>query len=251
MDTQTLQAELRLAQAQVKETRNAKQTAIAVMAQRNSELTYAQNSLKRSEDLLERGFVSPQKLDADRMAQLTAAAALVAARSRVVELESAIEAAVATVERVKSDIDDSALRAPRAGRIQYRLAEPGEVLPAGGKVLSMLDISDVYMTVFVPEAPAGRLAIGAQARLVLDAAPQYVVPARVIFVAADAQFTPKTVETASERQKLAFRVKLQIDPDLLRRYRTRVKAGVPGMAYVQTDPSTPWPANLEVRLPPS
>lgn len=249
MDTQTLQAELRLAQAQVKETRNAKQTAIAVVAQRASELAYAQNSLKRSEDLLERGFVSRQKLDADRTAELTAEAALVAARSRVVELESAIEAAVATVERVNSEIEDSTLRAPRAGRVQYRLAEPGEVLPAGGKVVSMLDVSDVYMTVFVPEAPAGRLAIGAEARLVLDAAPQYVVPARVTFVASDAQFTPKTVETASERQKLVFRVKLQIDPDLLRKYRTRVKAGVPGMAYVRTDPSTPWPADLEVRLP--
>jgi HlyD family secretion protein len=249
MDTQTLQAELRLAQAQVKETRNAKQTAIAVVAQRASELAYAQNSLKRSEDLLERGFVSRQKLDADRTAELTAEAALVAARSRVVELESAIEAAVATVERVNSEIEDSTLRAPRAGRVQYRLAEPGEVLPAGGKVVSMLDVSDVYMTVFVPEAPAGRLAIGAEARLVLDAAPQYVVPARVTFVASDAQFTPKTVETASERQKLVFRVKLQIDPDLLRKYRTRVKAGVPGMAYVRTDASTPWPADLEVRLP--
>jgi HlyD family secretion protein len=167
----------------------------------------------------------------------------------VVELESAIEAAVATVERVNSEIEDSTLRAPRAGRVQYRLAEPGEVLPAGGKVVSMLDVSDVYMTVFVPEAPAGRLAIGAEARLVLDAAPQYVVPARVTFVASDAQFTPKTVETASERQKLVFRVKLQIDPDLLRKYRTRVKAGVPGMAYVRTDASTPWPADLEVRLP--
>jgi HlyD family secretion protein len=251
MDTQTLEAELRQAQAQVEQARNAKRTAIAVVAQRSSELTYAQNSLKRSEDLLERGFVSRQKLDADRTAELTAEAALVAARSRVVEAQSAIEAAIATVERVKSEIDDSALRAPRAGRVQYRLAEPGEVLPAGGKVVSMLDVSDVYMTVFVPEAPAGRLAIGAQARLVLDAAPQYVVPARVTFVAADAQFTPKTVETASERQKLAFRVKLQIDPDLLRKYRTRVKAGMPGMAYVQTDPSTPWPANLEVRLPQS
>jgi HlyD family secretion protein len=249
MDTLTLEAELRQAQAQVKEARNAKDTAVAVVAQRKSELTYAQNSLRRSEELLQRGFVSQQKLDADRTAELTAEAALTAARSRVVEAESAIEAALATVERVKTEIDDSALRAPRAGRVQYRLAEPGEVLPAGGKVLSMLDVSDVYMTVFVPEAPAGRLAIGAQARLVLDAAPQYVVPAQVTFVAADAQFTPKTVETASERQKLVFRVKLQIAPDLLRKYRTRVKAGVPGMAYVQTDPGTPWPANLEVRLP--
>jgi HlyD family secretion protein len=249
MDTLTLEAELRQAQAQVREARNAKETALAVVAQRKSELTYAQNSLKRSEELLQRGFVSQQKLDADRTAELTAEAALMAAKSRVVEAQSAIEATLATVERVKTEIDDSALRAPRAGRVQYRLAEPGEVLPAGGKVVSMLDVSDVYMTVFVPEAPAGRLAIGAQARLVLDAAPQYVVPARVTFVAADAQFTPKTVETASERQKLVFRVKLQIDPELLRKYRTRVKAGVPGMAYVQADPGTPWPANLEVRLP--
>jgi HlyD family secretion protein len=249
MDAQTLEAELRQAQAQVNEARNAKETAVAVVAQRKSELTYAQNSLRRSEELLQRGFVSQQKLDADRTAELTAAAALTAARSRVVEAQSAIEAAIATVERVKTEIDDSALRAPRAGRVQYRLAEPGEVLPAGGKVVSMLDVSDVYMTVFIPEAPAGRLAIGAQARLILDAAPQYVVPARVTFVAADAQFTPKTVETASERQKLVFRVKLQIDPELLRKYRTRVKAGVPGMAYVQTDPGTLWPPKLEVRLP--
>ena len=51
----------------------------------------------------------------------------------------------------------------------------------------MLDLSDVYMTVFLPESAAGRLAIGAQARLVLDVAPQYVVPAKVTFVAAEAQ----------------------------------------------------------------
>ena len=113
----------------------------------------------------------------------------------------------------------------------------------------MLDLSDVYMTVFLPEATAGRLAIGAQARIVLDVAPQYVIPAKVSFVAAEAQFTPKTVETAAERQKLVFRVKAQIAPELLRKYRTRVKAGLPGVAYVQVDPHAQWPPDLEVKLP--
>lgn len=249
MDTQVLDAELRQAQAQLNQARNAKATAQAVVDQRESELTYAQNTLKRSEELVAKGFVSPQKLDADRTGMLTGKAALVAARSQVVQAQSAIEAAQASVERFKADLEDSALKAPRAGRVQYRLAEPGEVLAPGGKVVSMLDLSDVYMTVFLPETTAGRLAIGAQARLVLDVAPQYVIPAKVTFVAAEAQFTPKTVETAAERQKLVFRVKAQIGPDLLRKYRTRVKAGLPGVTYVQLDPNAQWPPNLEVKLP--
>jgi HlyD family secretion protein len=250
MDTQVLEAELRQAEAQVSQARNATETAKAVVAQREGELTFAQNTLKRSEDLVQKGFISPQKLDGDRTAMLTAKAVLVAARSQVVQSQSAIQAAQATVERIKADLDDSVLKAPRAGRVQYRLAEAGEVLSAGGKVVSILDLSDVYMTVFLPEATAGRLAIGAQARLVLDVAPQYVIPAKVGFVAAEAQFTPKTVETAAERQKLVFRVKARIDPDLLRKYRTRVKSGMPGVAYVQVDPSAQWPQNLEVKLPP-
>jgi len=57
------------------------------------------------------------------------------------------------------------------------------------------------------------------------------------------------VETTAERQKLAFRVKAQIDPDLLRKYITRVKAGLPGVAYVQLDRNAQWPPNLEVKLP--
>ena len=91
--------------------------------------------------------------------------------------------------------------------------------------------------------------MGAEARLVLDAAPQYVIPAKVSFVADVAQFTPKTVETAEERQKLMFRIRARIDPQLLREHKARVKTGLPGMAYVQLDPQAEWPAHLEVRLP--
>jgi HlyD family secretion protein len=81
------------------------------------------------------------------------------------------------------DIDDSALAAPRAGRVQYRVAQPREVLPAGGRVLNLVDITDVYMNFFVPTADAGRLALGAEARIMLDAAPGFVIPASISLVA--------------------------------------------------------------------
>lgn len=111
----------------------------------------------------------------------------------------------------------------------------------------MVDLSDVYMTFFLPTAVVGRVALGTEVRLVLDAAPQYVIPARVSFVADVAQFTPKTVETASERQKLMFRVRAQIPPDLLRKYITQVKTGLPGVAYIRLNPKVEWPAHLQVK----
>jgi len=250
MDALALQAELRQAQAQLAQATSAIATANAVVAQRVSELTLAQSTLRRSQDLVQRNYITAQKLDSDRAQMLSAEAALAAARSKVVEAQFALEAANAAVTHISTDLDDSVLKVPRAGRIQYRLAEPGEVLGAGGKVLNMIDLADVYMTVFLPEGNAGRVAIGAEARLVLDAAPQYVIPAKVTFVAAEAQFTPKTVETQAEREKLVFRVKAQIAPELLQTYLTRVKTGLPGVAYVRIDANAAWPEKLQVKLPP-
>jgi HlyD family secretion protein len=250
MDTSVLRAQLREAQAHLAKARTAVATANAVVAQRNSELALAESVLKRSEQLVQGGFISAQKLDTDRSQLQVVKATLTASQSLATEARSAVSAAEATVARIAADIDDSVLHAPTAGRVQYRLAEPGEVLAAGGKVISMLNLAEVYMTVFLPEATAGRLAVGAEARLVFDAAPQYVVPAYVSFVAAEAQFTPKTVETSTERQKLVFRVKAQIDPQLLRKYWSRVKAGMPGVAYVRVDPTARWPESLAIRLPP-
>jgi len=121
-------------------------------------------------------------------------------------------------------------------------------LSGGGRVLNLVDLSDVHMTFFLPTAQAGRIGIGAEARIMLDAAPQFVIPAKISFVADVAQFTPKTVETEEERQKLMFRIKAQIPQDLLRKYIQYVKTGLPGRAYVQLDPQVEWPAYLQDTL---
>jgi HlyD family secretion protein len=177
-----------------------------------------------------------------------AVAALAAARIDVDYREAAIAAAAAHVERIKTDVADSTLTSPIRGRVLYRLAEPGEVLAAGGKVVTVLELSDVYMTIFLPAEEAGRAVIGSEGRIVLDAAPHLVIPAAVSFVAPRAQFTPKEVETRTEREKLMFRVKVRIDPELLARHADKVKTGLPGMAYVRLDARAEWPEHLHVKL---
>ena len=251
------------AEAQVAVRESDRQAALALVAQRQSELDAAQRRLARSQTLVREGASSDQEVDDDRArersleaavvasrAQAEAAqAAITAARTQVASARAAVTAAQATVARIKADIDDSALVAPRSGRVQYRIAQPGEVIGGGGKVLNLVDLSDVYMTFFLPEAVAGKLALGSEVRIVLDAAPQLVIPARVSFVASTAQFTPKTVETASERQKMMFRVKAQIAPELLQKHVQLVKTGLPGMAWLKLDANAPWPAHLAVKLP--
>lgn len=241
-----------------------KQAALALVAQRQSELDAAQRRLARTQVLVREGAASEQEVDDDRArersfqaavvaakAQVDAAqAAITAARTQVTGARATVVAAEATVARIQADIEDSALAAPRGGRVQYRIAQPGEVIGGGGKVLNLVDLSDVYMTFFLPEQVAGRVALGSDVRIVLDAAPQFVIPAKVSFVASTAQFTPKTVETASERQKLMFRVKAQIAPDLLQKHLAQVKTGLPGVAWLKLDAQAAWPAHLAVKVAP-
>lgn len=277
MDTQVLQAQIKQAEAQVRQAENAVLTAQAVVEQRENEknaaeagvnqriaeLTAAQKRYSRTHQLIADNAVARQQLDDDLAVQQSkeaalasaraqvwsAKAAIIAAKSQVIEAESTVEAVKANVERLEADIIDSQLKTDRQARVQYRVAQPGEVLAAGGKVLNLVDLNDVYMTFFLPTAQAGRVAIDSDVRLILDAAPQYVIPARVSYVASVAQFTPKTVETSSEREKLMFRIRARIDPKLLEKHLDQVKTGLPGMAYLKLDTAAQWPVKLQVNVP--
>lgn len=277
MDTQVLQAQIKQAEAQVRQAENAVLTAQAVVEQRENEknaaeagvnqriaeLTAAQKRYSRTHQLIADNAVARQQLDDDLAVQQSkeaalasaraqvwsAKAAIIAAKSQVIEAESTVEAVKANVERLEADIIDSQLKTDRQARVQYRVAQPGEVLAAGGKVLNLVDLNDVYMTFFLPTAQAGRVAIDSDVRLILDAAPQYVIPAKVSYVASVAQFTPKTVETSSEREKLMFRIRARIDPKLLEKHLDQVKTGLPGMAYLKLDTAAQWPVKLQVNVP--
>ena len=106
------------------------------------------------------------------------------------------------------------------------------------------------MDAYLPTVDAGRVRPGSEARIVLDAYPDHVIPAKVVFLASQAQFTPKTVETKDERDKLMFRIRVRIDPERLRGRAELVRSGLPGMAYLRTDPSMVWPPKLQASAPP-
>lgn len=272
MDVVQLNAQKRQAEAQLRRASIAIETAKAMVAQAEAQERAAEaavdqaqamadaaaQKLARSEQLVKTNAVSQQVLDDDRAkdreakagvaaAEASHAAALAgitSAQAQVVDAEAAIDAAKASIDSITASIDDATLVAPRSGRIQYLVAQEGEVVGSGGRILSLVDLGDVYMTVFLPTSQAGRVQIGSEVRLTLDAAPGIAIPATVSYVADVAQFTPKTVETAEEREKLMFRVRAKVDPELLSRYVAYVKTGLPGMAYLKTLPDAEWPASL-------
>ena len=235
IDATVLRSQLRAAEADL-------QQALSIVAQRKITLASAQRQNKRFQVLIKDGSISVKESEDATMALNSAVAVLSGA-------VSAVMAARANIERIQAEINDCTLKSPRDGRVQYIVARPGEVVAGGGRVLSMVDLSDVFMTFFLPTAAAGKIVPDSEVRLIIDAAPKFVIPANISFIADVAQFTPKTVETKMEREKLMFKVRARIPSDLLKKHILQVKTGLPGMAYVRLDQTSPWPAHLQVRLP--
>jgi HlyD family secretion protein len=245
MDTRDLSASLKKSQAAVSQAQKAIDEADANVVQQTSLVLLGQQEFDRASTLWQKGAQTKEVVDQRRETLDAAAAALKAAQDRVVESQHAMEASTHDVELNEVNIADNTLVAPTEGRIQYRISNIGEVLPSGGKVFTMLDISYVYMDVYLPTEAAGKVKIGSDARIVLDAIPKLSIPAKVSFVATQAQFTPKTVETQSERDTLMFRIRAKIDPGRLRLHAEEVRSGLPGETYLLLDSATAWPARLQ------
>jgi HlyD family secretion protein len=251
MDTSDLKAQRKQYEQVVRQGQRALDLAKANYAQQQAVVTFDQRELERTTYLVPRGYATQETLDQQRQALASATTAPNGDAAAIAGAEHAVAAATHQVEYYRVDIADNSLVAPKDGPIEYRVANVGEVLAAGGKVFTMLDASYVYMDIYLPTDEAGRVRIGSEARIVLDAYPAHVIPAHVVFVASEAQFTPKTVETKEERDKLMFRIRVRIDPGRLRGREAIVRSGLPGEAYVLTGPSAVWPKSLQPSPPPS
>jgi len=249
MDTDELSAVLDRAKADVALARQLKAEAEALVLQRESERLRAEHELDRARALLAGENISEAIFEDRETTYHVAEAVLGAAKARVATAESQIAAAQAEVRRIAAQIEDATLVAPIPGRVLYRLAEPGEVVGAGAAILTLLSLEDVYMEVFLPAREAGLLPIGAEARIVLDVLPDFAIPASVTFVSPEAQFTPKQVETLSERVQLVFRVRVRIPEDLIAGRIEHVKTGLRGIAVIRLDSDSAWPESLNRRIP--
>ena len=172
-------AQLRGAQADVQKAKDALTAAEAEIVSRRSALEFAKSDLERGQELMKSGSITKQVVEQRKRNFDVAVAAVQSFTSQRNQALSAIKNSEAEVERVESIIHDLTLVSPRLGRVQYQLARAGEVVAAGAPIVTVLDLTDVYMTLFLPAADAGRLAVGDEARIILDAVPDYVVPSAV------------------------------------------------------------------------
>jgi HlyD family secretion protein len=244
IDTRDLQAQLSQARAQIAQARQVVAQNTADLTQMGSQLKLTAQELQRARVLNERGYETHQVLDQRQSQFDSAAAAYRSAEAKIAAAVAGVESATHNAALIEVNIADNTLVAPKDGPILYRLANVGEVLPGGGKAFTMLDATYVYMDIFLPTQTAGRVKIGDEASIVLDAFPTKPIRATVSFLSARNEFTPKTVETQSERDKLMFRVRVRIDPALLRAHEAEVRSGLPGLAYIRLD-QTPWPAAVQ------
>jgi HlyD family secretion protein len=249
MDTAELEAELARGKAKIAEAQETENQIKAEILEKESNLRYETQEFARNRELFSRRVISREEMEKSQTKRDISQAAVDAVKAKLLVNRRTIEAATADVQNTQVKIVDSTLLSPVNGRVLYRLAQEREVLGAGGKVLTLVNLDDIFMEIFLPSDEAARIDPGAEARIVIDARPEYAARANVTFVSPEAQFTPKQVETRTERDKLMFRVKLRVPHELILPYIERVKTGVRGVGYVKIDPATPWPERLERRFP--
>jgi HlyD family secretion protein len=251
LDTVTLDANLAEANASVAAAEERLALANASIAKQKSEIALANIEVNRSRNLVREGAGSQRELDVRRTRVETTKAGYDEAVAALQTAKQQVEVAKANAATIQTRINDATLKSPVTGRVLYRLAEPGEVLGAGGKALTLVNLEDIYMEIFLPSEQAARTKIGAEARITVDYAPNRAVAGHVSFVSPEAQFTPKEVETRSEREKLMFRVKIQLPKALASQYVESIKTGVRGVGYVKVDQSAVWPPWLQNLVPAS
>jgi HlyD family secretion protein len=245
MDTITLESQLAEAKASQASAQEQLAVAKASIARSTTQNQLAKIEKSRAGALVQARAGSQRDLDVRSATVNTTRASIAEEIAKLSVAQQQVKVAEANVATIQSRIDDATLTSPVLGRVLYRLAEPGEVVDAGGKVLTLVNLEDVYMEIFLPSNRAAAIRIGSEARLEVDYLPDHVVRGYVSFVSPEAQFTPKEVETKSEREKLMFRVKIQVPKEFVMQYIDRVKTGVRGVGYVMTRDDAKWPSWLD------
>jgi len=245
LDTATLESQLEEAKAGVEAAHEKLALAKASIVKQKSQIKLADIEVARAQNLVKQGAGSQRELDVRKTHVETTRASLAEAEASVQTAAQQVEVAKANAATMQTRIDDATLKSPVTGRVLYRLAEPGEVLAPGGKALTVVNLEDIYMEFFLPSEQAASVKVGAEGRITLDYDAERSVAANVSFVSPEAQFTPKQVETQSEREKLMFRVKIRVPKEMAGQYVEQIKTGVRGVGYVKINESAVWPDRLQ------
>lgn len=238
-----VEAQLAQAQAAYQQAMQGLKRAQAEIEAYKEQLEVAKLEYENGQKLRKDNLISSTELTRRQAQYKVAEASLTGAQAAQSEMEAAVAQALAKVDEVSDVHNDLLIKSPIKGRVEYRLVDVASVVGAGGKVISLLNLDDVYIYIFLPSHQSNQVKIGDEARVVVDGV-RGAFPAEVVYVASDAQFTPKSVETEEERTKLMFKVKLKISQDVVQENQGLFKGGMTAMGYVKYKSDAKWPEAL-------
>lgn len=187
--------------------------ALVVEGPRKEEIDTARAQLNQSQATL--NLAKTRKLQVDVLRR-----ELITAQAQVKEAASALEV-------MQSQIEYSNLYAPTAGVVLVKNTEAGEFVVPGGAVITLGDVAKPWLKAFINESDVGRVKLGQKASVSTDSYPGKVYPGKITFISSEAEFTPKNVQTAKERVKLVYRIKVG-----LANPHNELKPGMPAEAKI-------------------
>ena len=202
-------------------------------------LTTAQVQARRVETLVGGQVMSQQSLDPAHDAVRQAQGELERLRAQRSALEAQIQSAESRVREAQTQVQRTEVKSPEDGTVLVRSVETGEIVAAGQPLAVLVNLSQLELKVYLPEADVNKLQLGASARVRVDGLPDQTFDARVARIDAYAQFTPRDIHVPDERTQMVYGVTLALgNPD------GRLKPGMPADAWIRWNASQPWPARL-------
>lgn len=217
----------------------------AVLERRRAEADRLASDARRMEELFRREVVPLKDLEAARAARDASAASVREARERLGLLKSGprpdavreksaqADAAQAALAQAETRLSQSVLTSPLTGLVLAKHAEPGEMVAAGGAIVTVGEMDQVWLRGYIPEYELGKVKVGQTARVTVDTWPDRAFEGRVSFISPQAEFTPKNVQTEKERVKLVYRIKITLpNPQM------ELKPGMPADAVISVSNQT-------------
>jgi HlyD family secretion protein len=160
---------------------------------------------------------------------------------RVSAQRATVAQAAATVERIDALMGQAVLRAPFSGMVTVRHREPGEAVAPGAPVLTVRNLDDRWVRIYVPGDQVGRLAVGSRATITADSDPGRRYAGHVSYIASVAEFTPRNVQTTKDRVRLVYEVRVRIVGDSA----VDLKPGLPADVRFDARPTAERPDSNE------
>jgi HlyD family secretion protein len=259
--------------ARIGEAESAVEAARARLPQAQAERQRAERDFDRSRQLLAKGLIATQEADHAstafqsakaeeevarkqiaqaeenlKLARTTTIAVelrkreLAQARERLREARAGLEAARARVQtlearvaQAQADVKDTRVLAPFNGTVLQKLVQEGQVVAPGSPLVTFVDMSKLYVKVYIPEMEIAKVRLGDPARVYVDAFPKKYFEAAASEVSQQAEFTPRDIHMKDERVKLVFAVKLA-----LKNPQGFLKPGMPADVKIKWKPESPW-----------